>query len=50
MAAEVSDESPAESELVIADIPEGQKPLICVEYPGGWVDGNVCTLVFAVYC
>ena len=34
MDAEVSGDALAESDLVVADIPEGQKPLICVEYPG----------------
>ena len=28
------EEAAAESDLIVADIPEGQKPLICVEYPG----------------
>ena len=35
MDAEASGDAPPESDLVVADIPEGQKPLICVEFPGG---------------
>ena len=38
--AEVGDSEPGE--LIVASVPEDQKPLVCIEYPGKNKDGPWC--------
>lgn len=40
----------AENELIIADIPEDQSPLVCVEYPGPYLVWLATPLLTSPYC